>query len=144
MRRMMLALPLIAGLLGAVPLVLTSEAAAQSTSSRITPFPVGPSRGNTQRGVEISVTYQFFIRGDAQSLEEQANLSEEGRRALYTLLGRECDTLLETIAQTCEIRRANVNSQINRSTSRRRGIRVSGSATYRIGFKKRQRPNSAD
>ncbi|MEM1306710.1 MAG: hypothetical protein AAGG99_04225 [Pseudomonadota bacterium] len=117
-------------------------ASAQGTSSggatsRITPFAVSPGRRGKQRGVEISVTYQFFISGNAQSLEDQASLSDQGRRALYTLLGRECDALLETIATTCEIRRANVNSQINRSTSRRRGVRVSGSATYRIEFKPR-------
>lgn len=128
-------------LLLAIVLLVASVGAATAQSSRITPFPVSPSKPR-QSGVDISVTYQFFISGQAETLEEQAKLSDQGRRAIYALLGRECDALLETIASSCEISRANVNSQINRMRSRRRGVRVSGSATYRIKFKPRNRPST--
>jgi len=132
--------------MSAAPTQTHAQSITKPPSSGISPFRVRPSRGR-QKGVEISVSYQFFLSGEATKLEEQARLSEQGRRALYTLLGRECDTLLETIARSCEITRANVNSQINRSRSAtRRGIRVSGSATYRIEFKPRQelRPTNED
>ena len=129
-------------LLGAGIVAGTStEVTAQSTSPGISPFPVRPgSKPTRQRGVDISVSYQFYIPGNANDLTAQAELSEKGRRALYTLLGNECDTLIETIASSCEITRANVNSQINRSRTRRGGVRVSGSATYRIRFRNKERP----
>lgn len=107
-------------------------------SSRITPFPVKPAAKSDM--VDISVSYQFQIDGDAATLEDQAKLSEEGRRALYILLGTECETLLDTIADVCEVRRANVTSQINnRARLRGRGVRVSGSATYSVRFRRRDR-----
>ncbi|MEL6298681.1 MAG: hypothetical protein AAFV26_00925 [Pseudomonadota bacterium] len=121
--------------------VFAAPAFAQS-GSRISPFPLGgngkkPAVG-ASKSVDISVSYQFFIEGEATGIEEQAKMSEEGRRALYALLGRECAALIETIAEDCTIRRANVSSQINsnyRSRNRPRGVRVSGSATYRITMK---------
>ncbi|MEO1793201.1 MAG: hypothetical protein AAFU50_01175 [Pseudomonadota bacterium] len=124
--------------------MLSTTAAAQS-GSRISPFPLskGKSAQPGSKTVDISVSYQFFIEGEASKLDEQARLSEEGRRALYALLGRECGALLETIAEDCTIQRANVSSQINSrfrsSRNRPRGIRVSGSATYRITMKTRRR-----
>lgn len=124
---------------GALCWPLASDAIAQR-SGGISPFPVSPPASNTNRnGVDISVSYQFRLDGSAASLEEQAELSEQGRRALYSLLGRECGALLDTIAATCEVRRANVSSQINQARMSRRGIRVSGSATYRITLKPRAR-----
>lgn len=114
-----------------------SFAQGASKPSRITPFALG-KRDKT--GVEISVSYQFYLGGPTDTLEEQTDLSNEGRRALYKLMARECDSLLETIAETCHLDRANVTSQIstrrkNRFRSGRSGLRISGAATYRIKLK---------
>ena len=115
-------------------------AAAQGTG--ISPFPVKPKPtrpATSQRGdgVTISVSYQFFIEGQPETIAEQAKLSEDGRKAVYALLAKECKALLETIAGDCKIQRANVSSQMNTQSSRYRqgGVRVSGSATYRITLK---------
>ncbi len=122
--------------------VLTATTAS-AQGSRITPFPLknnGRSsnlRTSRRGGVSISVSYQFFIEGAARSIADQAKMSEDGRRAVYTLLAKECEALLSTIAESCEISRANVSSQMNSQVSRYRpaGVRVSGSATYRITLK---------
>ncbi len=85
----------------------------------------------------ISVSYQFFLEGDTTSMEEQTTLADTGRKQLYRLLANECVVLKQTIAETCAIERANVNAQLrNRSTRRQDGVRISGSATYRISLKK--------
>lgn len=139
MKRLFFLSVVAAGLIGP----LASDAVAQR-SGGISPFPVTPSTKSRQDGVDISVSYQFRLDGSATELEEQAKLSEQGRRALYSLLGRECGALLDTIAATCEVRRANVSSQINQSRMSRRGIRVSGSATYRITLKPRARGEAQD
>lgn len=112
------------------------NAAAQS--SQIKPFQLSQPKPNPNaEGVSISVSYQFFLGGNPNSIAEQAKLSEDGRRAVYTLLAQECAALLETIAATCEISRANVSSRMNTNTSRYRsgGVTISGSATYQITLK---------
>ena len=128
----------------AILVAMAGSAQAQTTTPGISPFPLGGkskfSRTNKPGTINLSVSYRFFVEGDANSIEEQAELSEQGRRAVYALLGRECDALLETIAEDCTIKHANVSSQINssrRRTSRSQaGVRVSGSATYQITLKK--------
>jgi hypothetical protein len=135
--------PTISSLIAAGLMTFAAAAAHAQQPSRITPFPVSPARGGDT--VNISVSYSFRIDGDASTLQEQAKLSEEGRRALYILLGTECETLLDTIAETCTVRRANVNSQINRrARARGQGVRVSGSATYAIRFRTRERKPAND
>lgn len=114
-------------------LVLALPTSAQS--SRLKPFSVN---GKSKKEVTISVSYQFFLEGDTKSVEDQAELADQGRRHLYTLLAKECEVLLETIASDCRINRANVNTQLRRQTRssvRREGVRVSGTATYQIGLK---------
>ena len=144
--------PIIAALLCALTglAALSTPAAAQGAG--ITPFPVKPrptmptASPRTNGGVTISVSYQFFIEGSPETIDEQAGLSEKGRKAVYALLAKECTALLETIAESCEIQRANVSSQMNAQTSRFRegGIRVSGSATYRITLKSAGTGKSTD
>lgn len=125
------------GVFGSGLTVASGPAAAQR--SGITPFPLNRRQNiqRTNRGVLISVSYRFFIEGRPGPIGEQAKLSEDGRRAVYRLLAKECEALLDTIAASCEITRANVSSQMNTSTSRYRssGVNISGSATYRISLK---------
>ncbi|MEM9026735.1 MAG: hypothetical protein AAGC70_00030 [Pseudomonadota bacterium] len=140
---------LASSMLAAIAIALISGPAMAQTG--ISPFPLKPKSKTASKllggGVSISVSYQFFMEGNPRSIEEQAVLSEKGRRAVYTLLAKECAALLETIASSCKISRANVSSQMNTSTSRyqARGVRVSGSATYRISLKplSKAAPNSA-
>ena len=107
-------------------------ALAQSTTLK--PFPLGgTTTGQSTSGVKIAVTYQFFIEGRTQTMAEQAALADQGRKHLYLMLAKECVVLKETIADSCAIERASVNAQLrNHSRSKNRGVRVSGSASYRI------------
>ena len=118
---------------------LTLPTAAQS--SRLKPFIPG---GKSEKMVTVSVSYQFFLEGDTKSVEDQAALADQGRRHLYKLLAKECEVLLETIASDCRINRANVNTQLrrqNRSSIRREGVRVSGTATYQISLQPNAKKN---
>lgn len=115
--------------------VLTGGQDASAQTPGLKPFPLGGNAAVADSDVKISVSYQFFLEGDTSSMEEQAALADNGRKHLYGLLARECEVLLSTIAQTCAIERANVNSQLRDNGRRREGVRISGSATYRIALK---------
>ena len=78
-------------------------------------------------------------------MKDQAKLADEGRKHLYRMLARECEVLLETIAEECYIHRANVSSRVNNYRRRNReGIQISGSATYRIELKPTKRSDSSE
>ena len=109
-----------------------------SQSSSLQPFPLGgkdDTSAASSKNVKISVSYQFFLEGDTSSMEEQASLADKGRKQLYVLLANECVVLKQTIAETCAIDRANVNAQLRNRNRRQEGVRISGSATYRISLK---------
>lgn len=135
-------------------LAANQTGAMAQTNPGISPFPLGGSnkfsrtKSSKPGSINLSVSYRFFVEGDAETIQEQAELSEQGRRALYALLGRECDALLETIAEDCTIKHANVSSQINANARRRSrsrtGVRVSGSATYQITLKRKRKPADKD
>ncbi|MCB1511458.1 MAG: hypothetical protein KDJ36_11185 [Hyphomicrobiaceae bacterium] len=125
---------LAAALLGA----LFAFPANAQTPPGVPRFPVTPARPQPKT-VMISVSYQFFIDGSTGDMAEQARLSDDGRKHLYRMLARECEVLLETIAEECYVARANVSSQVQNYGRRRDGIRVSGSATYQITLKPTKR-----
>ena len=82
------------------------------------------------------MTYQFFIEGETETMENQAALADQGRKHLYLMLAKECVVLKETIAETCAIERASVNAQLRKQhRSKNNGVRISGSASYRIELK---------
>lgn len=113
--------------------LIAFSAVASAQSSRVRPFPV---TGGSGKPVNISVSYQFFLEGETREMSDQAGLADQGRRHLYKLLAKECEVLLQTIASTCYMNRANVSTQLrNQSPRTQRGIRVSGSATYRVELK---------
>ena len=114
---------------------VSNSAVAQT--STLKPFPLRGSPPTTRpTGVKIAVTYQFFIEGPTRTMADQAALADQGRKHLYLMLAKECVVLEETIADTCAIERATVNAQLrNRSRNKSRGVRVSGSASYRIQLK---------
>ena len=69
-------------------------------------------------------------------MADQGALADQGRKHLYLMLAQECVVLRETIAETCAIERASVNAQLSQqSRIKSNGIRVSGSASYRISLK---------
>lgn len=128
----------IASALVVAGLALAGPAVAQTPG--LQPFPLGGSAAagaaeDKGKSVTISVSYQFFLEGDTSSMEEQTKLADQGRKQLYVLLANECVVLKQTIAETCAIDRANVNAQLRNNTRRQDGVRISGSATYRIGLK---------
>lgn len=122
--------------------LFTTPIAVAQTSTGVPPFPIGGIKPVPP--VTISVSYQFFLPGEAKKLSEQADLADEGRRQVYQMLARECDVLLETIASECQIDRANVNSQITRQRPNEEGARVTGSATYRIALKPARKRAAAE
>lgn len=125
---------IIAVLAGLIAASATLPAIAQVPS--VPRFPVSPNGSAMPKSVQISVSYQFFIDGSTGgSMAEQAKLSDDGRKHLYRMLARECEVLLETIADECHVSRANVSSQVQNYGRHRDGIRVSGSATYQITLK---------
>lgn len=111
------------------------SATAQTLPSRVAPFPVDRNASAQPKTVQISVSYQFFIDTKTGEMEEQAKLSDDGRKQLYRMFARECEVLMDTIADECYVNRANVSSQVQNYNRRREGIRVSGSATYQITLK---------
>lgn len=116
---------------------------AFAQSSTLKPFPLSSSSASSASNtsnVTIAVTYQFFLEGNTQTMADQAALADQGRKHLYLMLAKECVVLKETIAQSCAIQRASVNAQLrNRTRSKNKGLRISGSATYRIELKPEQR-----
>ena len=125
----------------ALIMTLASHGAVAQSSS-LKPFPLSSSASSSSNtsSVKIAVTYQFFLEGKTQTMAEQAALADQGRKHLYLMLAKECVVLKETIAQSCAIQRASVNAQLrNRSRSKNRGLRISGSATYTIELKPEQR-----
>ena len=132
----MLLKPAIATALVSSGLIWSDPALAQS--SGLQPFPIGGNENTStasSENVKISVSYQFFLEGDTSSMEEQTSLADRGRKQLYVLLANECVVLKQTIAETCAIDRANVNAQLRNRNSQQEGVRISGSATYRISLK---------
>lgn len=122
--------------------VIAGTGAAHAQSSSLKPFPLGgrsatPVSTKSMLGVKIAVTYRFFIEGSTNSMADQTKLADQGRKHLYLMLAKECVVLKETIAETCSLERASVNSRMSMARRRRqKGVRVSGSASYRIALKK--------
>ncbi len=115
---------------------------AFAQSSTLKPFPLSGSSSSASNtsNVKIAVTYQFFIEGSTRTMADQAALADQGRKHLYLMLAKECVVLKETIAQSCAIQRASVNAQLrNRTRSKNKGLRISGSASYTIELKPEQR-----
>lgn len=122
---------------------LTWAAVAHAqTASRSSPRPFPLTTSAQPKTVNISVSYQFFLDGNTTDMDEQAALADKGRKHLYRMLARECEVLLETIAEECYINRANVSSRVQNYRRRRDGIQISGSATYRIELKPTKRIES--
>ncbi len=117
---------LIASIAALFLLSYTSLAFAQSSS--ISSFPLG----GKQRPQTISVSFRFALPGPAGSADQQAKLSEDGRRKMYSLIAKECELLLATIARACRLVRANVNSNIRRRGSSRQTININANATFNI------------
>lgn len=129
-----------AAAIAALGLAVALAPPAMAQSPSIKPFPLGGSTSSTITGVKIAVTYQFFIEGQTQTMENQASLADQGRKHLHLMLAKECVVLKQTIAATCAIERASVNAQLRqRSRRKNSGVRVSGSASYRIVLKKDQK-----
>jgi hypothetical protein len=123
----------------AVAFGVLASPVAHAQSTPLKPFPILGKTDSASNGmVKISVSYQFFLEGDTRSMENQAGLADQGRKHVYILLAKECVVLKETIAETCAIERANVNAQLRNANRRQTGVRISGSATYRIALKKDQ------
>lgn len=116
---------------------------ALAQSGPLKPFPLSGSSSSSSpntSNVKIAVTYQFFIEGSTRTMADQAALADQGRKHLYLMLAKECVVLKETIAQSCAIQRASVNAQLrNRTRSKNKGLRISGSASYTIELKPEQR-----
>ena len=115
---------------------------AFAQSGTLKPFPLSGSSSSSSNtsNVKIAVTYQFFIEGSTRTMADQAALADQGRKHLYLMLAKECVVLKETIAQSCAIQRASVNAQLrNRTRSKNKGLRISGSASYTIELKPEQR-----
>ena len=117
--------------------ILVAGPSAIAQTSTLKPFPLtGGKAESTTQGVKIAVTYQFFIEGPTSSMADQSKLADQGRKHLYLMLAKECVVLKQTIAETCAIQRASVNAQLRKqSRSRSNGVRISGSASYRIELK---------
>lgn len=116
--------------------LLAASPAAFAQSKPLRPFSLTGRTAPTATGVKIAVTYQFFIEGDTDTMESQAALADQGRKHLYLMLAKECVVLKETIADTCAIERASVNAQLRKQRrSKNNGVRISGSASYRIELK---------
>jgi hypothetical protein len=117
---------------------VSAQSVSPSAPSALQPFPITGTSRTAPAGddsVKISVSYQFFLEGETDTMEEQAKLADQGRKHLYQLLANECVVLKQTIAATCAIERANVNAQLRDGQRRRQaGVRISGSATYRISL----------
>ena len=73
-------------------------------------------------------------------MADQSKLADQGRKHLYLMLAKECAVLKQTIARSCAIQRASVNAQLRKRSRTRNnnGIRISGSASYRIKLKPEQ------
>ena len=112
-----------------VLLTFTSFAIAQSSSVRSFPLSGKP------RAQTISVSFRFALPGSAGSADSQAKMSADGRRKMYALIAKECDILLETIAQSCRLLRANVHSNIRRRGSAGQTININANATFQIEMK---------
>jgi hypothetical protein len=126
--------------LTALTCVASVSGSALAQTSTLKPFPLrGPPPLTQTAGVKIAVTYQFFIEGPTRTMADQAALADQGRKHLYLMLAKECVVLKETIADACAIERASVNAQLrNRTRLKSKGVRVSGSASYRIQLKQEQ------
>lgn len=136
-------LKLMAMSLATTLLMMAANPSAMAQSSRLKPFPLSgdqSERGGDATSVRIAVTYQFFIEGPTSTMAEQSKLADQGRKHLYLMLAKECVVLKQTIARSCAIQRASVNAQLRKKTRTRHdnGIRISGSASYRIKLKPEQ------
>lgn len=84
------------------------------------------------RQIDVAVTFSFQLPIKGEDGEALAALSEDGRRMAYAMSGRECASLLKTIASTCRLERVNVTSNQQSRGSGGDGLHVTANAAYRI------------
>ncbi|MCB1550265.1 MAG: hypothetical protein KDJ41_20885 [Hyphomicrobiaceae bacterium] len=119
-------------LLAASLTVLAWPATAQNNPIRS--FPIG---GDVPRHPQmITVGFRFSVPGDTGSAEKQGALAEEGRRAVYMLMSKECQILLATIATTCRLKHANVHTSTRPGRGDMKGtVDIHGNASYEVELK---------
>lgn len=85
--------------------------------------------------VRVSVRYNFNYPLADSSPETLLAMQEKGRRAFYTIAGKECGILLDTIARECRLGNVSVaNRPLNARNSSPK-VNISGSAVFHLQLK---------
>lgn len=111
---------------------------AVSTGAHARSAPVYPPPGYT-RPLRISASFRTIVPLDAGSnMDAEMKATEQARRTLYELAGRECDVITKVFDGDCRLVRVSVNSYVRNNRVTGRQVTISASATYEL----RRRPDN--
>ncbi|MEM8689745.1 MAG: hypothetical protein AAGF81_20650 [Pseudomonadota bacterium] len=112
----------------AVAAVLATSAGAGSATARL----VSPYHTNT---VNVSVSFNSQTPMTETNDRAVAAIQKMGRKLIYKMAREECETLRNTIAQSCQLTNLNVTSQLRHQHNRPNSLYINGSAQFSITLK---------
>ena len=107
--------------------LLTAPAFAED-SAKLTMVPPGP----------VSVNISYTINAPLTALTPEAVTAEDRqyRKAMYERAAGECEDLVATIAESCQLTNIGVSTQVNRYPGQPATIYVSTNVTMQVALKK--------
>lgn len=87
-------------------------------------------------GVSVNVSFNMQMPLADMSDKTMADTQKRGRIFVYNMAKQECETLLETIAATCQLSNLSVSAQVrNQNNNNPVTIYLNGNARYMITLK---------
>lgn len=116
--------------------ICTTLAAALLAASTLSAFASMRLPARFQpKAVQVSVSFNSQFPLADESEDTVAALQKAGRRMVYAMAGKECDTLRETIARSCKLTSLNVSSQMRQQGNGESALYLNGSARFAITLK---------
>ena len=87
--------------------------------------------------VRVTISYNLTVTAKSEEVDAIAEAQGSARRAMYSMMAKECSVLEETIAQSCKLTKFNIRAdgRYRRRNTDVSKINVTGSGTYRIVLK---------
>ncbi|MEM8646174.1 MAG: hypothetical protein AAGF86_07500, partial [Pseudomonadota bacterium] len=115
----------------AVAAVLATSAGAGSATARL----VSPYHTNT---VNVSVSFNSQSPLAETNEKAVAAIQKMGRKLIYKMAQEECETLRNTIAESCQLTNLNVTTQLRHHHNRPNSLYINGSAQFSITLKEEE------
>lgn len=111
-------------------------AATAATMALVLAILTAPAAAGAEE-VRVTISYSLSVMAESESAEDVVEAQGKARRAMYTMMAKECAAMEETIAQNCKLTtfRIQTEKRYRRRQQSAKQVSVNGSGTYAIELK---------